>query len=56
LKERGLSVKISPGDKGSLEVVVDGERIKLGESSATGTEVVNVGAPGLGGKTGVPPY
>jgi hypothetical protein len=48
LKERGLSVKISPGDKGSLEVVVDGLRIKPGESSATGTEVVNVGAPGLG--------
>jgi DNA repair exonuclease SbcCD ATPase subunit len=51
LKERlavsGLTVDIAYGEKGSLEVEVDGEKIK-GETTTTGTESVSVGALGLG--------
>ena len=48
LTARGLAVNVTPGKKGSLEVEVDGERIKDGKLTATGTESVSVGAPGLG--------
>ena len=48
LTARGLAVNVTPGEKGSLEVEVDGERIKDGKLTATGTERVSVGAPGLG--------
>jgi len=48
LTERGLAVKITPGEKGSLEVEVDGEIIKDGKLTATGTENVSVSAPSLG--------
>ncbi len=48
LTARGLVVNITSGEKGSLEVEVDGERIKDGKLTATGTESVSVGAPGLG--------
>jgi len=52
LTVRGLAVNVTPGEKGSLEVEVDGERLKDGKLTATGTERVIVGAPGLG-KVGV---
>jgi DNA repair exonuclease SbcCD ATPase subunit len=45
---RGLAVNVTPGQKGSLKVEVDGERLKEGKLTATGTEGVSVGAPGLG--------
>jgi len=48
LTVRGLAVNVTPGEKGSLEVEVDGERIKDGKLTATGTESVSVGAPGFG--------
>ncbi|MGB7292526.1 MAG: AAA family ATPase [Thermodesulfobacteriota bacterium] len=48
LKARGLAVSITPGKKGALEVEVDGERIKDGKLTATGTESVSVASPGLG--------
>jgi len=48
LTARGLVVNVTSGEKGSLEVEVDGERIKDGKLTATGTESVSVGAPGLG--------
>ena len=48
LTARGLAVTVRPGEKGSLEVEVDGERLKAGRLDATGTESVDVGAPGLG--------
>ena len=48
LTARGLAVNVTPGKKGSLEVEVDGERIKDGKLTATGTESVSVGAPELG--------
>ena len=48
LTARGLAVNVTPGEKGSLEVEVDGERLKDGKLTATGTERVSAGAPGLG--------
>lgn len=48
LTARGLAVNVKPGEKGSLEVEVDGERIRDGKLTATGTESVSVGAQGLG--------
>ena len=48
LKARGLAVSITPGKKGVLEVEVDGERIKDGKLTATGTESVSVASPSLG--------
>lgn len=48
LTVRGLAVNVTPGEKGSLEVEVDGERIKDGKLTATGTESVSVGTPGFG--------
>jgi chromosome segregation ATPase len=48
LKARGLAVNITPGEKGSLKVEVDGNRIKDGTLSAIGTESVSIGAPSLG--------
>jgi len=45
---RGLAVNVTPGEKGLLEVEVDRERIKDRKLTATGTESVSVGAPGLG--------
>jgi chromosome segregation ATPase len=48
LKARGLAVSITPGKKGALEVEVDGERIKDGKLTATGTESVSVASPSLG--------
>ncbi|GAJ20046.1 unnamed protein product, partial [marine sediment metagenome] len=48
LIEKGLAVNVTPGEKGSLEVEIDGEIIKDGKLTATGTESVSVGAPGLG--------
>ncbi|MGQ9847557.1 MAG: ATP-binding protein, partial [Bacteroidales bacterium] len=48
LKARGLAVSITPGEKGTFKVEVDGKRIKDGTFSAIGTESVSIGAPGLG--------
>jgi DNA repair exonuclease SbcCD ATPase subunit len=48
LTASGLTVNITHGEKGSLEVEVDGEKIREGETVATGTQSVSVGAPGLG--------
>jgi len=48
LTARGLAINVAPGGKGSLKVEVDGERLKDGRVTATGTERVSVGAPGLG--------
>jgi DNA repair exonuclease SbcCD ATPase subunit len=48
LAAHGLSITITPGNQGSLSVEVDGERIKHGKLTATGTQSVSVGAPGLG--------
>lgn len=48
LAARGLAVTVTPGEKGSLEVEVDGERLKDGRLNATGTESVSVRAPGFG--------
>jgi DNA repair exonuclease SbcCD ATPase subunit len=48
LKARGLAVSITPGKTGTLEVEVDGERIKEGKLTATGTESVSVASPSLG--------
>lgn len=48
LKARGLAVNIAPGEKGSLEVEVDGTRIQHGTVSAIGTRSVSIGAPSLG--------
>ena len=48
LTASGLTVDIAHGEKGSLEVEVDGERIEDGETTTTGTESVSVEAPGLG--------
>ncbi len=48
LTARGLAVNVTPGEKGSLEVEVDGEIIKDEKLTTTGTESVSVGAPGLG--------
>jgi len=48
LTARGLAINVTPGEKGSLEVEVDGEGLKDGKLTATGTERVSIGAPGLG--------
>lgn len=48
LKARGLAVSIIPGKTGTLEVEVDGARIKEGKLIATGTESVSVASPSLG--------
>ena len=48
LKARGLAVNVEPGKNGSLDVEVDGEKIKNKKLTATGTESVSVGAPSLG--------
>jgi len=48
LKASGISVSIAYGEKGSLEVEVDGEKLKDGEITATGTESVKVKSPDLG--------
>ena len=48
LKARGLAVNVEPGKNGSLDVEVDGEKIKNEKLTATGTESVSVGAPSLG--------
>lgn len=51
LTERGLAVKITPGEKDSLEVEIDGERITDGKLTATGTERVSVSTPSMGNVT-----
>jgi len=48
LKLRGLGVNVTPGKEGSLEVEVDGERIKDGKLNATGTERVSVSSQRMG--------
>lgn len=48
LAAKGLSINITPGDKGLLYVEVDGEKINPGNLTAMGTESVSVGAPGFG--------
>ena len=48
LRVRGLGVNVTPGEEGSLEVEVDGERIKDGKLTATGTERVSVASPRFG--------
>jgi DNA repair exonuclease SbcCD ATPase subunit len=45
---RGLAVAIKPGEEGSLDVKVDGEKIKDGKLITTGTECVTVSSPRLG--------
>lgn len=47
LAARGLAVTVTPGKKGSLEVEVDGERLKPGSLTMMGTESVRVEAPDL---------
>lgn len=46
LKVSGISVSVAHGEKGSLEVEIDGEKLSSGE--ATATESVKVKSPGLG--------
>lgn len=48
LRVRGLGVNVTPGEEGSLEVEVDGDRIKDGKLTATGTESVSVASPHFG--------
>ena len=48
LAAKGLSVDIIPGDKGSLDVEVDGEIINERILTTTGTESVSVGTPDFG--------
>jgi len=48
LTAKGLAVTVTPGEKGSLDVHVDGEKLKRGRLSAIGTESVSVGTPGWG--------
>jgi len=48
LAARGLAVTISPGEKGSLGVEVDGEKLEAGALNASGTTSVRVVAPHLG--------
>ncbi len=48
LTASGLTVDIVRGEESSLEVEIDGEKVEGGETIATGTESVSVGAPGLG--------
>jgi len=45
---RGLAVSVKPGREGSLNVEIDGERLKDKVLSAIGTETVSVRAPNLG--------
>lgn len=48
LKERGLSVRITPGEKGSLNVELDGKKMSDKELSGIGTKMVLVDAQDLG--------
>lgn len=48
LAARGLTITITPGKKGSLQVEVDGEKLEDGRLKATGAESVSVTAPDLG--------
>jgi len=48
LAARGLTVTITPGKTGSLQVEVDGEKLEGGRLKATGAESVNVAAPDFG--------
>ena len=48
LTASGLTVEIEYGDEDSLQVEVDGESVKDGEITATGTESVSIESPGLG--------
>jgi exonuclease SbcC len=48
LKVSGISVSVVYGEKGSLEVEIDGENLKDGEIIATATESVKVKSPGFG--------
>ena len=48
IETRGLAVSVTPGKKGSLEVEIDGQSIKDGKLTGTGTESVSVASPGLG--------
>jgi len=48
LQSGGLTVSIVPGERGTLSVNVDGERIEEGTLNAVGTDTVMVEAPRLG--------
>jgi len=48
LKASGISVSIAYGEKGSLGVEVDGEKLSNGEITATGTESVKVKSTDFG--------
>ena len=48
LAARGLTITITPGKKGSLQVEVDGEKLEDGRLKATGAESVSVTAADLG--------
>jgi len=48
LTTSGLTVDIVYGEEGSLQIEVDGEIVEDGTINTTGTESVNVEAPGLG--------
>jgi DNA repair exonuclease SbcCD ATPase subunit len=48
LAARGLTVTVTPGKKGSLQVEVDGEKLKNGRLKETAADGVSVTAPDLG--------
>lgn len=48
LAARGLMVTVTPGKKGSLQVEVDGEKLKNGRLKETGAESVSVTSTDLG--------
>jgi exonuclease SbcC len=48
LKISGISVSIAHGEKGSLDVEIDGENLKDGEITATATGSVKIKSPDLG--------
>jgi len=48
LATRGFGVTVVPGENGTLDVDVDGERLEAVAVSACGAESVRVGTPGLG--------
>ena len=48
LKVSGISISVVHGEKGSLEIEVDGEKLSNGDVTATATESVKVKSPSLG--------
>jgi DNA repair exonuclease SbcCD ATPase subunit len=48
LISKGLAVNIKPGNKGSLDVIIDGDKLTKDKKNATGTESITVKAKELG--------